>query len=369
MDSVTDNNHRCAECGKSPQETRFRLNGSRVLRKYCEVCSTARVKRLRPAHPQTAIDDTPRPIGYAVMRYGDAVISFEPDCSATCLTDIWRAVGAPENKEPAEWLRLAQTIELLMQYAGESNMGGAHITQTRRGSIGGGTWAPKEIALAYAQYLSPALYLACNRFVLERMGKAAALPAQTGEILSRLLEQNNAVMQALGILPRIDQTTRTMAASLAGAERIHTRQVIRGQVYIVQLTDPHYIEIAKRLLRDTVQPDQCLIAIGRTGADGNVQDLRLEDYGGKFPFRAEDYEALGVLSTDEPKGVESLLLEHPLLGAVRGTLVRGGKSRTFLIANARGVIEYRALGAGYHTLGELRTLFGMGDQLDFGALL
>lgn len=373
MESVAQNNHRCAECGRDTTETRFRLNGSGTLRKYCEECGKARVKRLRET-PSTAlvpqpVDDTPRPIGYAVLRHGDAVISFEPDRSAACLTDIWRAAGSPENKDPRYWLRQAQTLELLAQYADENNVIGDHVTTTRRGnSTGAGTWAPKEIALAYAQYLSPALYLACNRFVLDRMGAAAALPAQANEILLRLLDQNNAVMQALGLLPGIDQTTRATAAALAGVERVHTRQVIRGQVYIIRLTDAHYIELAKRLLRDTIRPDQHLIAIGRTGADGNIQELRLEDYGGKFPFRPEDYELLGALSTDEPKAVEALLLEYPLTGAVRGTLAKGAKSRTFLLASASGVQEYRSFGSGYHALATLRMAFG-GAQLDlFGGV-
>ena len=101
MDSVPNEIHRCAECGKTERETKFRLNGSGRTRKYCEVCSKARVHRLgggAPAEPARAVqvvDDTPRPVGYAVMRYGDAVISFEPDRSAACLTDIWRAAGSP----------------------------------------------------------------------------------------------------------------------------------------------------------------------------------------------------------------------------------------------------------------------------------
>ena len=162
-----------------------------------------------------------------------------------------------------------------------------------------------------------------------------------------------------------------MAASLAGAEYVRTRQVVRGQVYIIRLIDPHYIELAKRLLRDTVRPGQHIIAVGRTTPDGDVQDVRLEDYGGKFPFREQDYEALGVIQTDSPKDVEGMLLERPLIGVTRGTLVKGGKkSRTFLIADAHGVTEYRALGSGYHTLADFRALFGMGGQMDlFGGVL
>lgn len=41
--------HHCGECNRTPDEARFRMNGSDRLRKYCEECSRKRHKRLRDA--------------------------------------------------------------------------------------------------------------------------------------------------------------------------------------------------------------------------------------------------------------------------------------------------------------------------------
>ena len=106
--------HRCAECGKGPEDVKFRLNGSGVLRKYCEPCSALRHKRLRGDAPAPVIDDTPRVAdGYAMMPYQGAVIAWDADGGMVCLTDLWRAAGSPPNKEPAQWLGQKQAQEYI----------------------------------------------------------------------------------------------------------------------------------------------------------------------------------------------------------------------------------------------------------------
>lgn len=86
-----------------------------------------------------------------------------------CLTDLWKAAGSPENKDPTQWIRSEQAKELIAEL--EADMGNSHIVKTVRGGKagGGGTWACRDLAVSYAGYLSPKLQIFVNRVFLERL--------------------------------------------------------------------------------------------------------------------------------------------------------------------------------------------------------
>lgn len=72
------------------------------------------------------------------------------------LNDIWKLSGEKDTKIPHQWRRLPTTRELV---AALSNRGFSPISDViyaRRGN-GGGTFAHVVLALAYAEYLNPAL--------------------------------------------------------------------------------------------------------------------------------------------------------------------------------------------------------------------
>jgi len=77
-----------------------------------------------------------------------------------CLTDLWRVAGANDTRRPVEWLRQDQTKRFLSQIqdSGLSPLSrivpGNPITHTPPE-----TWAEWHVALAYAEYLSPAFHV------------------------------------------------------------------------------------------------------------------------------------------------------------------------------------------------------------------
>jgi hypothetical protein len=87
------------------------------------------------------------------------------------VTEMFKASGAPEHKKPAKWFEHESTQELIEEILKSPER--TSITETRRGTTeggqrgGGSTWYCEELALAYAMYLSPALHLACLRFILD----------------------------------------------------------------------------------------------------------------------------------------------------------------------------------------------------------
>lgn len=83
-----------------------------------------------------------------------------------CLTDMWKAQGSPANKEPAQWVRLPETKALVKVLS--QNVGLSHIYKSSRGR-GGGAYAIPDLAIAYAEYLSPDFHAWALNTVKERI--------------------------------------------------------------------------------------------------------------------------------------------------------------------------------------------------------
>ena len=123
------------------------------------------------------------------------------------LTDMWRAAGAPAGRRPSLWLALGETAQFrsylrtLPLHGGSGtaplNVGQDDIMRPETDGLviggrgkGGATWAHWQLALAYAQYLSPPFHHWCNevvRTVMEQPG--TSLPPRGHAGLLRYLER------------------------------------------------------------------------------------------------------------------------------------------------------------------------------------
>jgi hypothetical protein len=88
------------------------------------------------------------------------------------LTDLWKAMGSVREKAPNFWTNQDSTRQLIETASGILNATQDCIIKSAKGRHGG-TWAHKNIALAYAKYLSPELHLAVNQAFLERIEEEA----------------------------------------------------------------------------------------------------------------------------------------------------------------------------------------------------
>jgi hypothetical protein len=86
------------------------------------------------------------------------------DGNMVSLNRIYEISGSPKNQDPSQWIRLEATKKVIESL----NMDETHILKTKRG-IGGGTVTHWQLALSYAQYLSPELHLVVNRVFKERL--------------------------------------------------------------------------------------------------------------------------------------------------------------------------------------------------------
>lgn len=104
------------------------------------------------------------------LQYDGFTIRSDEQNRLISLTDMWKAVGSPENKAPSQWLRLPESKALASVL--KLNMGLSHIYQTRRGR-GGGTYGIPDLAIAYAEYLSPQFHAWALTAIKERIEEEA----------------------------------------------------------------------------------------------------------------------------------------------------------------------------------------------------
>jgi len=88
------------------------------------------------------------------------------------LTDLWKASGAEDSKRPARWAESISVQTFVFTVASKLNIGISDIITSKRGR-NGGTYAHRQIALAYAKYLSPELHMFVNECFFDRLEEEA----------------------------------------------------------------------------------------------------------------------------------------------------------------------------------------------------
>lgn len=80
-----------------------------------------------------------------------------------CLNDLHQASGGAKRHQPADWLRLKQTQELVAEITRDDGLTpgipGVNPVEATEGRYGGGTYAVKELVYAYAMWISAAFHL------------------------------------------------------------------------------------------------------------------------------------------------------------------------------------------------------------------
>lgn len=85
------------------------------------------------------------------------------------LTDMWRAAGSPQSREPFQWIRSAEAGRFVEFILSNLRISQDEGIQQVRGGTDPGTWAHWQIAMAYAKYLSPEFHAWCNEVVRAHM--------------------------------------------------------------------------------------------------------------------------------------------------------------------------------------------------------
>lgn len=96
----------------------------------------------------------------SVVVFGEIEIASKGEMLS--LTELWKAAGSPENKQPAQWMRHDDAKQFIEHVGQILNVSQEHIVKSVRGGKKPGTWAHWQIALAYAKTLDHRLHAEIN---------------------------------------------------------------------------------------------------------------------------------------------------------------------------------------------------------------
>lgn len=134
------------------------------------------------------------------------------------LTDMWKATGAEDRNHPSKWLANKRTQGLVAKLE-ERVQNPALVLRVVRGDQGG-TWAHVNLAVAYAEHLSPEFWLwVTDTFLAAGDGRLVpAAPAATPPEL----------LAALARLDRMEASVEAMHATVGEVIRpAHVRDRVR----------------------------------------------------------------------------------------------------------------------------------------------
>lgn len=114
-----------------------------------------------------------------VMEFHGNQIAFE-EINGKMMVNATQ-MAKPYGKRPIDWLNTQQAKELFKTVSEVRKITSTDLQVVKKGGHNQGTWFQKDIALFFAQWLSPEFYLACNLKLEELIAKQALiLPAKKG---------------------------------------------------------------------------------------------------------------------------------------------------------------------------------------------
>lgn len=135
-------------------------------------------------------------------EFNDAVVSFEKgDGIMVNATEM----AKPFKKSCNDWLKTEQSKRMIAAISTSKKIDVADLVRvTNGGNTGNGTWMHEDVALVFAQWLSPDFYIWCNDRIKELLTTGVAtvsdddaIIANAISILQKRLEESKARQKAL----------------------------------------------------------------------------------------------------------------------------------------------------------------------------
>lgn len=146
-------------------------------------------------------------LGDAAIRQLDGLFS---------LNDLHAAAGGAVRHQPTRFIRLDQTQALIAELANSPEVVSLKTAEGRNG----GTYACRELVIAYAAWISPAFHLQVIRVFLSAAPAAPAIDAQPATAASRQLHQKRALAAAVAAGARARSGIHAQLAAGATAARV-----------------------------------------------------------------------------------------------------------------------------------------------------
>lgn len=119
--------------------------------------------------------------------------------------------------KPADWLRTEQAQRIIEAVSVSQKCDTADLVQVKQGGTNQGTWLHEDLALVFAQWLSPELYLWCNDRIKELLTTGVATISNDDE----------AILQAMTILQKRVEESRQRVQMLEGTVEAQENEIKR----------------------------------------------------------------------------------------------------------------------------------------------
>ena len=104
--------------------------------------------------------------GMKVFNYNDTPITFDTAAATGTMINATE-MAKPFGKKAVEWLSNKQTKELITSLSSKVGIPTLKLVITQKGGNQAGTWLHEDLAIVFAQWLSPEFYLWCNDRIKE----------------------------------------------------------------------------------------------------------------------------------------------------------------------------------------------------------
>lgn len=146
------------------------------------------------------------------LEYGGVIIREKGEMLS--LTDMWKASGSPENREPYNWAR-KEGSGFIAAVVIAQNLPDSQVLSRRQGR-NGGTFAHWQIGIAYAKYLSHEFHMWGNQAIRDKMeGTAGSAPAIPTEVVDQIERTNGICRMLAHKVTAIETNMRATTTALA----------------------------------------------------------------------------------------------------------------------------------------------------------
>lgn len=129
------------------------------------------------------------------------------------------------GKTPKDWLRTDQAKVLIERLSAVRQISLTELVTVNQGGNKQGTWMHEDVALVFAQWLSPDFYIWCNDRIKELVTTGVATVA----------DDDAAILHAMQVLQRRVEEKDAQLASANDTIRLQSGQIEEQQKQIVQL--------------------------------------------------------------------------------------------------------------------------------------
>lgn len=162
-------------------------------------------------------------------------------------------MAKPFNRKPLDWLKTQQAKDLQQALSVVTKINTADLQIVRQGGVNQGTWLHEDLALLFAQWLSPKFYLACNNKLKELLTKhqpqlTPLYGVSPTVIDGKVLYSYHAALQAIGASTRSGSTSRRKALYPHQFVKAFGRNFITAEYfgYLKKCHEVHQLQISFR---------------------------------------------------------------------------------------------------------------------------